>query len=128
MFDGKWSSDGTMLEFTRLTKRMTPNWSSGKRINVSKELAAAFKRDDTPEVDTSPQPNAPVTPQATAENATTDKTPAASAAGGIAAAIGAGAAAEQVAPGWGFWAGLGVGVALMAVLAVVIFVLNRRQS
>lgn len=40
-FSGKWSNDGTMTEYTRLTSKSTPDWSSAKRINVRKELAAA---------------------------------------------------------------------------------------
>lgn len=40
-FDGKWSNDGTMTEYTRLTAKSTPDWSSAKRINVRKELMAA---------------------------------------------------------------------------------------
>jgi GH24 family phage-related lysozyme (muramidase) len=41
-FDGRWSNDGTMIEYTRLTSKSTPVWSSAKRINVEKELRAAF--------------------------------------------------------------------------------------
>ncbi|MDP3938205.1 MAG: hypothetical protein Q8R92_08705 [Deltaproteobacteria bacterium] len=41
-FDGVWSNDGTMVEYTRLTSRHTPDWSSARRIDVSKELRAAF--------------------------------------------------------------------------------------
>jgi lysozyme len=41
-FDGKWSNGGTMIEYTRLTAKSTPVWSSAKRINVEKELRAAF--------------------------------------------------------------------------------------
>jgi hypothetical protein len=41
-FEGKWSNDGTMIEYTRLTSRMTPVWSSAVRVNVEKELKAAF--------------------------------------------------------------------------------------
>ncbi|MCP4386536.1 MAG: peptidoglycan-binding protein [Hyphomicrobiales bacterium] len=41
-FDGRWSNDGTMTEFTRLTSNSTPDWSSGKRINVARELKSAL--------------------------------------------------------------------------------------
>lgn len=41
-FDGKWSNAGTMTEYTKLTAKSTPQWSSAKRINVSKELRAAL--------------------------------------------------------------------------------------
>lgn len=37
-FNGKWSNNGTMTEYTRLTKSNTPDWGSGKRINVEKIL------------------------------------------------------------------------------------------
>lgn len=40
-FDGKWSNDGTMLEYTRVKASGTPDWSSAKRINIRKEIAAA---------------------------------------------------------------------------------------
>lgn len=33
-FDGKWSGDGRVTEFTRITSRSTPDWKSGKRVNV----------------------------------------------------------------------------------------------
>jgi len=46
LFHGKWSSNGTMLEYTRVTSRMTPDWKSGKRISVAEELKKAF--DSTP--------------------------------------------------------------------------------
>jgi GH24 family phage-related lysozyme (muramidase) len=41
-FDGKWSSRGTMTEFTRLTSRSTPVWKSAKVIDVRVELRQAF--------------------------------------------------------------------------------------
>ncbi len=41
-FEGKWSNKGTMLEYTRVTAKGTPDWSSAKRINVEQELRAAF--------------------------------------------------------------------------------------
>lgn len=37
-FDGKWSNDGTMTEYTRLKANKTPDWSSAKKINVTKEI------------------------------------------------------------------------------------------
>lgn len=39
-FDGKWSSDGTVAEYTRLTARNTPVWSSLVRRDVRAELTA----------------------------------------------------------------------------------------
>ncbi|HWJ89111.1 MAG TPA: hypothetical protein VNS12_13670 [Pelagibacterium sp.] len=41
-FDGKWTGDGTMTEYTRVRANMTPDWSSARRISVDKELRAAF--------------------------------------------------------------------------------------
>jgi GH24 family phage-related lysozyme (muramidase) len=60
-FDGKWSNNGTMTEYTRLTKKMTPVWSSAKKLDVSKELRAAFAGTPAVIIDQAPQPNAPVT-------------------------------------------------------------------
>lgn len=57
-FDGKWSSDGTMTEYTRVRKNMSPDWSSAKRIDVSKELKAAFKVDAPVKLDQAPNPDA----------------------------------------------------------------------
>jgi len=59
-FDGVWSNDGRMTEYTRLTKKMTPVWSSGIKINVSAELRAAFGQPVTVELDVPMQPDAPV--------------------------------------------------------------------
>lgn len=41
-FDGKWSNNGTMTEYTKLTKNKTPVWSSAKKVNVETELHRAF--------------------------------------------------------------------------------------
>lgn len=38
-FDGEWTNNGTMTEFTRLTPRRTPVWSSATRIEVGELLA-----------------------------------------------------------------------------------------
>lgn len=59
-FDGVWSGDGTMIEYTRLTKNMTPVWSSAKRINVETELRAAFLKRIVGVQDQPPRPDAPV--------------------------------------------------------------------
>lgn len=60
IFRGKWSNDGTMTEYTRLTAKMTPVWSSAKKISVAKELRAAFAKPANVPVDQPKQPNAPV--------------------------------------------------------------------
>lgn len=43
-FDGVWAQDGYMVEYTRLTKRYTPVWSSARRIDVRDALGEALKR------------------------------------------------------------------------------------
>lgn len=50
-FDGVWSNDGTMTEYTRLTSRHTPVWGSARKINVERELRAAFGEIVEPEDD-----------------------------------------------------------------------------
>lgn len=61
-FDGVWSNDGTITEFTRVTSRHTPDWTSGRKVDVTQYLAAAFE--PTAELETledhTPQPDAPV--------------------------------------------------------------------
>jgi hypothetical protein len=56
-FDGKWSNDGTMTEFTRLRANMQPDFSSGRRIDVEKELRTAFAIRTSPILDQKPQPD-----------------------------------------------------------------------
>lgn len=41
-FDREWSNNGTMTEYTCLTSRMTPVWTSAIKIGVQGELRAAF--------------------------------------------------------------------------------------
>lgn len=57
-FDGKWSGDGTMTEYTRVRPNMTPDWSSARRVSVDKELRAAFAGNPPATVDQAPQPDA----------------------------------------------------------------------
>lgn len=47
-FDGKWSNDGKVVEFTNLTSRSTPDWKSGKRVDISSALKKAFAAEVTP--------------------------------------------------------------------------------
>ncbi len=42
-FDGHWSNDGTMTEYTRVTRTRSPDWRSAKRIDVRAELVQALK-------------------------------------------------------------------------------------
>jgi len=53
-FDGKWSNNGTVIEYTRLTSRNTPDWSSARRINVEQELRAALAPAAPPDVPPAP--------------------------------------------------------------------------
>lgn len=41
-FDGKWSNDGKITEYTRLTAKMTPDWKSGRRVDARAALTAAL--------------------------------------------------------------------------------------
>lgn len=41
-FDGKWTQSPTIVEYTKLKANSTPDWSSAKKINISKELEAAL--------------------------------------------------------------------------------------
>ncbi len=59
-FAGQWHGDGKMTEFTRLTRRSTPDWSSARRIDVAHELraillASVTSRAGTPAAGADPQ-------------------------------------------------------------------------
>lgn len=41
-FDGKWSNNGTVTEYTKLTGANTPMWSSAVKTNISPAMDAAF--------------------------------------------------------------------------------------
>lgn len=60
IFRGKWSNDGSMVEYTRLSKSMTVVWSSARRLNVRRELLIAFGNPGRVTPDQTPRPNAPV--------------------------------------------------------------------
>jgi len=63
LFRGKWSNKGTMPEYTRLTKKMTPVWSSRTETNVAAELRAAFGGRPEPALDDAPKPHSkPLSP------------------------------------------------------------------
>lgn len=60
-FDGKWSNNGTVTEYTRVKANGTPDWSSAKRIDVTKAFAAVFGPKLPPDVEPiDPKPSAPV--------------------------------------------------------------------
>jgi lysozyme len=65
LFRGKWSNTGTMVEYTRLTAKSTPDWGSAKRIAVGAALKAALGNAEPVETD-APQP--PVSAPAPAES------------------------------------------------------------
>ena len=54
-FDGIWSNRGTMPEYTRLTKRMTPVWSSRVERDVRAEIEALLAP-KAPSVSLTPRP------------------------------------------------------------------------
>lgn len=60
IFRGKWANDGTMTEYTQITKAMTPVWSSAVKINVAAELKAAFAKPAPVPMDRPKLPDAPV--------------------------------------------------------------------
>lgn len=60
LFRGKWSNDGSIIEYTRLRSNMQVDFSSAKRVNVVAELRNAFAGERNPIVDQAPQPDAPV--------------------------------------------------------------------
>ena len=41
-FDGVWHNNGTITEFTRVTSRRTPDWTSGVKRNISAEVEKAM--------------------------------------------------------------------------------------
>lgn len=55
---GKWSHDGTMVEYTRVRPNLQPDFSSGRRVNVEKELRAAIEALYMPALDQAPKPDA----------------------------------------------------------------------
>lgn len=42
-FDGKWSNDGKITEYTRLTSNHTPVWSSAQRVDIRDSLRKLLK-------------------------------------------------------------------------------------
>lgn len=60
LFRGKWTNDGTMIEYTRLRANKQVDFSSARRINVETELRNAFAGERKPIVDRAPQPDTPV--------------------------------------------------------------------
>ena len=59
LFRGKWSADGTINEYTRLTASYTPVWSSAKRVNIEAALRAALGDEQPLEPGAEPTPAPP---------------------------------------------------------------------
>nr|CAD6413084.1 lysozyme [Rhizobium sp. Q54] len=91
-FDGKWSNDGMVTEYTRVKAGGQIDWSSAKRVSIASEMRSVFevKAGPSPIPTPTPKPaNVPPTPTTPAAKPSTG---AAAAAGGalalIAAAVG----------------------------------------
>ena len=41
-FDGKWSNNGTITEYTKVSSALQPVWSSAVKIDIRKELTQAL--------------------------------------------------------------------------------------
>lgn len=61
-FDGKWSGDGRVTEFTRLTSRSTPDWQSGKRVNVTPVIREILGKPEMGNPVSEPKPVTPSKP------------------------------------------------------------------
>ena len=46
LFDGKWSADGTVTEYTRVRASGTPDWGSAVKVDIANTLARLFADDD----------------------------------------------------------------------------------
>ncbi|MGE0231172.1 MAG: lysozyme [Flavobacteriaceae bacterium] len=62
-FDGKWSNKGTVTEYTRVTARGTPDWSSAKKVNIEAALRSALAGPQKPAETQTPLPPRPDTGQ-----------------------------------------------------------------
>lgn len=51
-FDGTWAGDGTVLEWTKVSARGRIDWGSGKRVNVSGDIAGMLAPKPIPQVAT----------------------------------------------------------------------------
>jgi lysozyme len=55
-FDGKWSNNGTVTEYTRVSANGTPVWGSAKKVNIEADLKAALGASDAPSPPPEPAP------------------------------------------------------------------------
>ena len=95
-FDGKWSNNGSMTEYTKLTPSKRPDWGSAKRIDASAAISAILA--GAPPVRPDVEPRGPVIPPKPDLPPTGQKT------GGVVAAIAAlFAALAAYAKSQGWW-------------------------
>ena len=59
LFDGVWSQTGRVTEYTRLKANRTPNFSSGKRVDIEDALKAALANHNAPVTTPEPVPGKP---------------------------------------------------------------------
>lgn len=75
-FDGKWSQDGLITEYTRVKKNLHPDWSSDRRINIEQELRRAFFKPVAVPLDQPTKPdNKPKAPTVSPERTTPMEVP-----------------------------------------------------
>ena len=59
-FDGKWSGDGTVMEYTEVTANHIPKWSSARRVDISSDVLAILGAETpTHAPKSSPEPTTP---------------------------------------------------------------------
>lgn len=83
-FDGKWSNDGMVTEYTRVKAGGQIDWSSAKRVSIASEMRSVFAPAPAPIPTPRPTPAPPVAESKPVSPGT------AAAAGGIIAALAAG--------------------------------------
>ena len=62
IFRGRWSNDGKVLEITRLEANSTPDWSSGRRVDIRESverLLGETRVTPTPPAEPTPGPTSP---------------------------------------------------------------------
>ncbi|QEL26165.1 lysozyme [Bosea sp. F3-2] len=61
-FGGKWSNNGRITEYTRVTAKMTPDGASAKRVDVRAAIAAALGAPASQAAEPAPAPPPPAPP------------------------------------------------------------------
>lgn len=93
-FGGKWSNDGTITEYTRVTSSMSPDWGSAKRVNVRADMERALKGEQKPAVPT-PAPRRPQVTQVAIDAAAIDRVSTTNIAAGVTTVSAVTAAGKQ---------------------------------